>query len=103
MLDIDVNNYLKQTCKWEQFIEQSEYVPVGTYKEPEDIQCMVFGSKSLIVSADAETGTRFNKTVYIIDSRVSEKDRINGQLIESIADIPWFDGSTVLRECVLKG
>ena len=103
MLGIDINSYLKQTCKWEKFNEQSEYVPVGTYSEPEEIQCMIFGTKGLIVSPESEASVRFNKTVYIIDSRVSVNDRINGQLIGSISDIPWFDGVTVLRECVLKG
>lgn len=103
MLCIDINSYLKQTCKWEQKLEDSEFVPTGSYADPVELECFIWGSKGINISTDASVSHSFNKSVCVVDLRVKEGDRINGLIVDDIIDYPYFSGNIVFRECVLKG
>lgn len=100
---MDISKYLTQTCKWEKKLEDSEFVPTGSYADPVELECFIWGSKGINITTDASVSQSFNKSVCVVNLDVGVGDRINGLIVDDIIDYPTFSGDIVFRECVLKG
>ena len=101
---MNIQKYMTQNCLYEEKLDDdNEFVPTGSYKEPESIPCFSFGSRGIQISAQSEVSVRYNKTISVVDKRVKQGDRINGQIVDSVIEYLDFNGEVLYKDCMLKG
>lgn len=86
------------TCKWEKNLGVDEDTHMPIFGEAVDIKCFSYG-KNIFIRQDTSSATVSAKA-YIVTDLVKVGDKIDGQVVKSVDNIPDFDGTVPLFECL---
>lgn len=85
-------------CKWEKNLGVDEDTHMPSFGEAVDIKCFSYG-KHIFIRQDTSSATVSAKA-YIVTDLVKVGDKIDGQVVKSVDNIPDFDGTVPLFECL---
>lgn len=98
---MDINRYLTMTCSYEKNEGYDEEFMTAGYAAAVTIPCFRYGDIRNIRTVDAQDN--MSDQTYLIAEHVKAGDKIDGQVVRRVFEIPDFDGTNCLYEAhVLK-
>lgn len=95
---MNMNKYLTFDAEWKKCIGEDEDTRMLAYKDAVKIKCFKYGKN--IFLRENTSSTTVSAQAYIVTEEVKVKDIINGQVVKSVNNIPEFDGTVPLFECL---
>ena len=95
---MNYENYMKMTCIWQKNSEIDEDTQMLNYGTETEIKCVKYGKNIFIRESDSATVV--SAMAYIVTDEVAVGDKIDGQVVKSVNNIPEFDGTMCLYECL---
>ncbi len=95
---MNYEDYMVMNCKWEKNLGVDEDTHMPIFGEAVDIKCFSYG-KNIFIRQDTSSATVSAKA-YIVTDLVKVGDKIDGQVVKSVDNIPDFDGTVPLFECL---
>lgn len=95
---MNYNDYMKMTCVYEKKLGLDDDTQMLKYGNPTSMKCFSYGKNIFIRGTDSNAIV--SAKVYTLSSPVNVGDKIDGQVIKSVNNVPDFDGSMVLFEAL---
>lgn len=95
---MNIRRYLKMTATLEVMTGKDTDTRNCTYAPPVTIPCFIYGKRKRI--ATSAGSTIISTQTYITVDDVKVGDKLDGQVVQEVNLVNWFDGRTVSRECV---
>lgn len=95
---MNYSSYMTMNCVWEPSSSINEDTMMREFGEQQNIKCFKYGKNILVIEGDRSTTV--SAQAYIVDNNISVGDKLDGQVVKSVDNIPEFDGSVPLKECL---
>lgn len=95
---MNYNDYMTMQCDWEKKLGNDEDTHMSSFGIKTIIRCFEYG-KNVFIRQDTSSAT-VSAMAYIVTDNVQVGDKINSQVVKSVNNIPEFDGTFPLFECL---
>lgn len=93
---MDIESYLTMKCVYEKRIPEDAEFMTEEFAAAREIACFRYGDRINLLTSD--TVDRLSAQTYLVVEDVKPGDKIDGQLVSVVNDVPDFDGSNQLHE-----
>lgn len=93
---MDIEKYLTMKCIWEKNEEYDEEFMTVTLAAPVEISCFKYGDIRNIRTTDMQDN--MSDQTYLVTEHVKVGDKIDGQTVRRVFEVPDFDGTMTLYE-----
>ena len=95
---MDYKDYMVMDCVWEKNLGTDEDTHMYKGWDTKNIKCFSYG-KNIFIRKDTSS-TTVSAKAYIVTDPVKVGDKIDGQVVKSVDNVPEFDGTVPLFECL---
>jgi hypothetical protein len=95
---MDYKDYMVMNCQWQKNLGKDEDTHMPSFGVAVDIKCFSYG-KNIFIRQDTSS-TTVSAKAYIVTDLVKVGDKIDGQVVKSVNNVPDFDGTVPLFECL---
>lgn len=94
-----IDKHLNFKAKWEPYLGEDEDTRTSKFGRVQEIDCHKYGKTLFIREGGAEAVV--NAHFYIVLENVKPKDKLDGQIVKSVDEIPdMWKGKIRHRECL---